>query len=194
MKQPLTHVVLENYKSIKRLEIDLQPNLNIIIGKNGTGKTAFMQKLFAIARGTTLIISMNRESAWSKRSQIKEFRNAFDKVIASYGKIDKRLLILIEHPEAHLHPHAVFDMIMYIRHLSEDHQVVLTTHCPQVIDMLYLEELEGLYICTLDKERGTQLRQLTAEQVASASVYIENTASLSAMWLHTNLLEVINQE
>ena len=35
---PLTHIRIENYKSIKRCDLDLN-NLNALIGANGTGKT-----------------------------------------------------------------------------------------------------------------------------------------------------------
>jgi len=38
----LQHVSLKNYKSIKDVEIDFKPGLNIIIGKNSSGKTNFI--------------------------------------------------------------------------------------------------------------------------------------------------------
>jgi len=43
----LQHVSLKNYKSIKDAEIDFKPGLNIIIGKNASGKTNFMNGLNA---------------------------------------------------------------------------------------------------------------------------------------------------
>jgi len=41
----LQHVSLKNYKSIKDAEIDFKPGLNIIIGKNASGKTNFIDGL-----------------------------------------------------------------------------------------------------------------------------------------------------
>jgi len=41
----LQHVSLKNYKSIKDAEIDFKPGLNIIIGKNASGKTNFVNGL-----------------------------------------------------------------------------------------------------------------------------------------------------
>src|ERR1700756_4608410 len=41
----LQHVSLKNYKSIKDVEIDFKPGLNIIIGKNASGKTNFINGL-----------------------------------------------------------------------------------------------------------------------------------------------------
>jgi predicted ATP-dependent endonuclease of OLD family len=44
----LQHVSLKNYKSIKDVEIDFKPGLNIIIGKNGSGKTNFFNYLYPV--------------------------------------------------------------------------------------------------------------------------------------------------
>ena len=41
----LKEVHLSGYKSIKDVEIDFQPGLNIIIGKNAAGKTNFLKFL-----------------------------------------------------------------------------------------------------------------------------------------------------
>ena len=41
----LQHVSLKNYKSIKDVEIEFKPGLNIIIGKNASGKTNFISGL-----------------------------------------------------------------------------------------------------------------------------------------------------
>ena len=38
----LKKVTLDGYKSIKNLDLDLKPGLNIIIGKNASGKTNFL--------------------------------------------------------------------------------------------------------------------------------------------------------
>ena len=39
----IKRVKLEGYKSIRSAEIDFQPGLNIVIGKNGSGKTNFLK-------------------------------------------------------------------------------------------------------------------------------------------------------
>jgi predicted ATP-dependent endonuclease of OLD family len=46
----LQHVSLKNYKSIKDVEIDFKPGLNVIIGKNASGKTNFINGLNSIVR------------------------------------------------------------------------------------------------------------------------------------------------
>ena len=41
---------ITNYKSVKNLEIDFKPGLNIIIGKNASGKTNFISALNSILK------------------------------------------------------------------------------------------------------------------------------------------------
>ena len=39
----ISHVHIEGYKSIDNLDVDLLPGLNILIGKNGSGKSNFLE-------------------------------------------------------------------------------------------------------------------------------------------------------
>jgi predicted ATP-dependent endonuclease of OLD family len=41
----ISHVHIEGYKSIDKLDIDLLPGLNILIGENGSGKSNFLEAL-----------------------------------------------------------------------------------------------------------------------------------------------------
>ena len=45
-KSYITKVKLKGYKSIRDVEIDFSPDMNIIIGKNGSGKTNFLNFLY----------------------------------------------------------------------------------------------------------------------------------------------------
>ena len=73
------------------------------------------------------------------------------------------LLLVIEEPEAHLHPLAQQWVAQKIRKLaSEDIQIVVTTHSPAFLDIL---SLEGITL--VRKEAGrTIVVQLTREQLA----------------------------
>jgi AAA15 family ATPase/GTPase len=44
----LTNVKLSGYKTIQHCDVDFKPGINIIIGKNGVGKTNFMKFLFNV--------------------------------------------------------------------------------------------------------------------------------------------------
>lgn len=50
MKVKKIHI--ENYRMLKRIDIDLEENLSLIIGKNNCGKTSFLSILMHIAKNS----------------------------------------------------------------------------------------------------------------------------------------------
>src|SRR5690606_20243614 len=44
------------------------------------------------------------------------------------------LILAIEEPESHLHPRAIHRLREVLRSISVDNQVILTTHCPVLIN------------------------------------------------------------
>jgi len=78
---------------------------------------------------------------------------------AFYGGI----VLIIEEPEAHLHPLAQRWLARQIRQMCEDGlQVILTTHSPAFIDILGLEGL----VLVRKKNSATYVRQLSREELA----------------------------
>ena len=46
----LEKIYIENYKAIEKMDIDLKPGVNLIIGDNGAGKTSVLEGI-AVALG-----------------------------------------------------------------------------------------------------------------------------------------------
>jgi ABC-type lipoprotein export system ATPase subunit len=66
----LKRVVIENYRSCLRTSIDLHPNLSVLIGPNGSGKTNILQAIMFLnkmVREEPFISSRKRASAVSSR-------------------------------------------------------------------------------------------------------------------------------
>lgn len=79
---------------------------------------------------------------------------------AFYGGV----VLVIEEPEAHLHPLAQRWLAKQIRKMCADGlQVILTTHSPAFIDIL---GLEGLVLVRKDHEGATNICQLTSRDLA----------------------------
>ncbi|MDX2208048.1 MAG: AAA family ATPase [Gemmatimonadales bacterium] len=54
---------------------------------------------------------------------------------ASTGKaVDAHLIVAIEEPESHLHPGAIQELRRLLESMSQDHQVLVTTHNPLFVD------------------------------------------------------------
>ncbi len=96
-------------------------------------------------------------------------------------------IILLEEPELGIHPHQLHLLLQLIREVSKQHQVILTTHSPQVLDMLTEKELDRITICDFDPKRGTQMRKLSAEKRKKARFYIKDEGALSEFWRFSNL-------
>lgn len=54
--------------------------------------------------------------------------------ISKQGAIDKRLIMLVEEPESHLHPSAIHNLKKVLTDISNVNQVIVTTHSPIMVD------------------------------------------------------------
>ena len=100
---------------------------------------------------------------------------------------DERKVILLEEPELGIHPHQLHKLLSLIREVSREHQVILTTHAPQVLDMLSEKELDRITICTLDPKKGTQFRKLSQAKRTQARAYMREELHLSDYWRYSYL-------
>lgn len=75
----ISKVHLKGYKSIRDLEIDFKPGLNIIIGPNGSGKTNFLEFL------ATHLLSFNEVEDYNCYSniQFKTIKNSYEWILNS---------------------------------------------------------------------------------------------------------------
>lgn len=102
--------------------------------------------------------------------------------------IERNNIFLLEEPELGIHPHQLYKLLDLIREVSKKHQVILTTHSPQVLDILRADELDRILICELkDPKKGTQFRRLTKKEQKEAHDYVSKVGFLSDYWLHSDL-------
>lgn len=96
-------------------------------------------------------------------------------------------IIFLEEPELGIHPDQLQQLLGLIREISEKHQVIMTTHSPQVLDMLRKDELDRITICEFDPKKGTQFRKLSAATKAKAKAYMRDDSYLSDFWRFSTL-------
>jgi len=95
-------------------------------------------------------------------------------------------IILLEEPELGIHPHQLHQLMQFIKEQSREKQIILTTHSPQVLDVLEPDELDRVIICHYDSKKGTQLRHLTEKEINKAKKYMKDDF-LSDYWRFSNL-------
>ena len=100
---------------------------------------------------------------------------------------DRRKTFLLEEPELGIHPSQLHKLLSLIREVSREHQVIMTTHSPQVLDMLSEKELDRITICELDPKKGTQFHKLSAAKQQQARAYMREELHLSDFWRYSYL-------
>ena len=110
-----------------------------------------------------------------------------NKTTDEIGIYDRQKIIFLEEPELGIHPDQLQQLLGLIREISEKHQVIMTTHSPQVLDMLRKDELDRITICELDPRKGTQFRKLSAATKAKAKAYMRDDSYLSDFWRFSTL-------
>lgn len=55
------------------------------------------------------------------------------------GAGERELVLAIEEPESHLHPRAIHQLKAVLKEISEQHQIIMTTHCPLFVDRVNIK-------------------------------------------------------
>ena len=100
---------------------------------------------------------------------------------------DNDKIIFLEEPELGIHPDQLQLLLQLIREVSKEHQVIMTTHSPQTLDMLSAQELDRITICEFIPGKGTQMRKLSAAKKNKAKAYLRDSGFLSEFWRFSNL-------
>ncbi len=99
-----------------------------------------------------------------------------------------RDVILIEEPELGIHPHQLARLMDFIKEQSAHKQFIITTHSPEVLDILDENELDRIKIARYDAERKTTLIEpLSERKIASIQKYFKEEGLLSSYWSNIGL-------
>lgn len=100
----------------------------------------------------------------------------------------KNELVLIKEPELGLHPFQLQKIMTFLKEQSATKQIILSTHSPQVLNILEPDELDQILIASISKGR-TSFHRLDDAQKEKAKLYMTEVGELSDYWLHSDLEE-----
>jgi len=97
-------------------------------------------------------------------------------------------IVLIEEPELGVHPQQLFKIMQFLKRLSVNNQIIISTHSPQILDDIISDpkELKKIIIAYDEKNNGTQLRHLDDKEIAKAEQYMLDSY-LSDYWLRSDM-------
>ena len=94
--------------------------------------------------------------------------------------------LLIEEPELGIHPDQLYKLMDFLKEQSQHKQIIITTHSPDVLNILENNELHKIVVTRIDKQQGTLMHHLSPQKVKKAQSYMEDL-SLKDFWVHSNL-------
>jgi putative ATP-dependent endonuclease of OLD family len=100
------------------------------------------------------------------------------------NEFERPNILLVEEPEVHLHPALEIAMMQYLRKISADCQVFLTTHSTNFLDVA---DLRNVYLITKDDSTHTQLLNV---QDAEEAIPEELGIRLSSLFMYDRLVFV----
>lgn len=105
------------------------------------------------------------------------------RVILDY-EFERPHILLVEEPEIHLHPALETSMMQYLKRISHECQVFLTTHSTNFLDTV---EMRNVYL--VSKRKSTQINMLDSDQ-AEADLPRELGIRLSSLFMFDRLVFV----
>lgn len=164
---------LNRYSPIQNLR--LSKSLNIEITEHKIELNYIMLEFF-----------VNNE--WLSWQQLSDGTKRLFHIISEINGTDRNLIFL-EEPENGVHPDQLYLLMDFIKEQSKEKQIILTTHSPEVLNILEKDELDRIIVTRFEEDKKTQMHHLSEKQKAKAMLYMEETSNLSDFWVHSTLEE-----
>ena len=103
-------------------------------------------------------------------------------------------IFFIEEPELGIHPDQLYDLMDFLQAQAKEKQIIITTHSPEVMNILNKDELDRIIVTRFDKDKGTQMHKLSPHKIKKGQIYMKKVGYLSDFWVHSNLEEYEEQE
>jgi AAA15 family ATPase/GTPase len=109
--------------------------------------------------------------------------------------VSKSTTILLEEPELGIHPDQLYKLMDFLKEQSKEKQIIITTHSPEVLNILEKDELDRIIVTRYDAEKGTQMHHLSPHKIKKGVSYMSKEGlALKDFWVHSNLEEYEAEE
>jgi predicted ATP-dependent endonuclease of OLD family len=165
---------LKQFSPIKDIKIDWELTRQTL-------NVSYDSMQSALIEGIDFQFFVNNE--WINWTQLSDGTKRLFYLIGSVTYSTENEIILIEEPELGVHPHQLALLMNFLKSESEDKQIVISTHSPQVLNCLKGEELDRIIVARHEGKAGTKLYHLSDEEKGYASEYMEKESFLSDYWM-----------
>lgn len=103
-------------------------------------------------------------------------------IIALY--FDRKPIIIIEEPERNIHPYLISRLVNMMKEVSEEKQIIITTHNPEVIKHA---GLQNIYLVSRNEEGFSTISKPSDKE--EVRIFLENEMGIEELYVQ-NLLEI----
>ena len=120
-------------------------------------------------------------------------KRIFEIIVCILNKENK--VIFLEEPELGIHPDQLYDLMDFLQAQAKEKQIIITTHSPEVMNILNKDELDRIIVTRYDNEKGTQMHHLSEKKIRKAIRYMSTEGlSIKDFWVHSNLEELDEED
>lgn len=132
-------------------------------------------------------VEFNINGDWMPWSNLSDGTKRLFYLIAEIQSLGKGGIILLEEPELGIHPQQLHNFMNFLKEESQEKQIILSTHSPQVLNILEADELDKIIIAKYVKSKGTILSHLNGRQKVKAKKYMNEVGFLSDYWVLSDM-------
>ncbi len=182
--------VLKSYSPIDNLKFDISDVRVVEIEGHYESEEDYVDGYLAVEN---LKIKFSVANQWLTWDMLSDGTKRIFYLLFSVF-VSKSTSILLEEPELGIHPDQLYRLMDFLKEQSHEKQIIITTHSPEVMNILEKDELDRLVITSYDTEKGTQMHRLSPHKMKKGRSYMANVGHLSDFWIHSNLEEYDEEE
>ena len=181
--QPMFLKILKNYSPIESLKFYID---NSRLSKGWTGTNEDDKQYFTVDNLEIQFLVSNEWMPWRMLSD--GTKRIFFLIYEVF--VSNSYIVCLEEPELGIHPDQLYKLMDFLKEQSIEKQIILTTHSPEVLNILSNDELDRIIVTHYDAEKGTQMRKMNEKQIEKAKRYMSKAGLfVSDYWVHSNLEE-----
>lgn len=179
-------------------ELEIKPNLIESLNKYTPIENIRLREPFVFNKNEEgiyvdfLLIEFFVNNSWFTWNELSDGTKRIFYIISQV--VSWRGTILLEEPELGIHPDQLYKLMDFIKEQSKEKQIIITTHSPEVLNILEKNELDHIIVTHYDNEKGTQMHHLSPKRIKKGQLYMKKVGHLSDFWVHSNLEELDDDE
>lgn len=139
-----------------------------------------------------LMLEFYVNSKWLTWAELSDGTKRIFHIISEINHNDG--IILLEEPENGVHPDQLQLLLDFLLEQSKTKQIILTTHAPEVLNILHEDELDKIIVTRFDENTGTQMHHLSEKQKKKGQAYMKKVGHLSMFWAYSSLEKYVPEE